>query len=243
MPCATATHKEKALRNGRASSVSEGRKASDIALRRHDAQRVECVKGALVRKVAEDSLPYEAGLRAGDVIVEINRQQLVLTVPLKGMPGVVEDREIRPVELCGDFDHGMTYAGHPVAAAVALKNIEIIEDEKLVERARELGPYFAEALSSLRDHPIVGETRSMGLIGAIELSNDKAKRGRFRSPGRVGTICRDHCFANGLIMRACWDTMVLAPPLIITKKEIDELVRLARVALDATYNAVKSEVV
>lgn len=83
----------------------------------------------------------------------------------------------------------------------------------------------------------------MGLIGAIELSNDKAKRSRFASPGRVGTMCRDNCFKNGLIMRACWDTMVLAPPLVITKKEIDELVRLARLALDATYAQVKHEVV
>jgi putrescine aminotransferase len=145
-------------------------------------------------------------------------------------------------ELGGEFYHGMTYAGHPVAAAVALKNIEIIENDKLVDRVRELGPYFAKALSSLRDHPIVGETRAMGLIGAIELTNDKAKRGRFKEPGRVGGMCRDHCFDNGLIMRACWDTMVLAPPFVITKKEIDELVRLARVALDATYADVKSEV-
>jgi putrescine aminotransferase len=135
----------------------------------------------------------------------------------------------------------MTYAGHPVAAAVALKNIEIIESEKLVERVREIGPYFAQALASLRDHPIVGETRSLGLIGAIELSNNKQKRSRFRSPGRVGTICRDHSFRNGLIMRACWDTMVLAPPFVITKKEIDEMIRLARITLDATYNGVKSE--
>jgi putrescine---pyruvate transaminase len=146
-------------------------------------------------------------------------------------------------ELGGEFYHGMTYAGHPVAAAVALRNIEIIEQEKLVERARELGPYFAEALASLRDHPIVGETRSMGLIGAIELSNDKAKRSRFAKPGRVGTMCRDHSFTSGLIMRACWDTMVLAPPLVITRKEIDLLVQLARVALDATYTEVRSEVV
>ena len=83
----------------------------------------------------------------------------------------------------------------------------------------------------------------MGLIGAIELSNDTARRSRFASPGRVGTMCRDNCFKNGLIMRACWDTMVLAPPLVITRKEIDELVRLARLALDATYARVKSEVV
>ena len=144
-------------------------------------------------------------------------------------------------ELGGDFNHGMTYAGHPVAAAVALKNIEIIEDEKLVERVAELAPYFAKGLASLNDHPIVGETRSMGLIGAIELSKDKAKRARFHNSGRVGTICRDHCFANNLVMRACWDTMVLAPPFTITKKEIDEIVRLARVALDATYADVKGE--
>jgi len=146
-------------------------------------------------------------------------------------------------ELGGEFYHGMTYAGHPVACAVALKNIEIIQQEKLVEHTRDIGPYFAEALASLRDHPIVGETRSVGLIGAIELSNDKKKRSRFASPGRVGTMCRDNCFKNGLIMRACWDTMVLSPPLVITKKEIDELVRLARLALDATYAQVKGEVV
>ena len=146
-------------------------------------------------------------------------------------------------ELGGEFYHGMTYAGHPVAAAVALRNIEIIQQEKLVEHTRNIGPYFAQALASLRDHPIVGETRSVGLIGAIELSNDKARRGRFASPGRVGTMCRDNCFKNGLIMRACWDTMVLAPPLVITKAEIDELARLARLALDATYAEVKGEVV
>ena len=146
-------------------------------------------------------------------------------------------------DLGGEFYHGMTYAGHPVACAVALKNIEIIEQENLVGRTKELGPYFAQALASLRDHPIVGETRSVGLIGAIELSNDKATRGKFKDVGRVGGICRDHCFKNGLIMRACWDTMVLSPPLVISKKEIDELVRLARVALDATYKDVKSEMV
>jgi putrescine aminotransferase len=141
----------------------------------------------------------------------------------------------------GEFYHGMTYAGHPVAAAVALKNIEILQAEKLVERTAELGPYFAKALKNLEDHPLVGETRSVGLIGAFELTSDKAKRTRFKDSGRVGTICRDHSFKNGLIMRACWDTMVLAPPLVITKKEIDEVARLARLALDATLNDVRQE--
>jgi putrescine---pyruvate transaminase len=141
----------------------------------------------------------------------------------------------------GEFYHGMTYDGHPVAAAVALRNIEIIERENLVDRVKSLGPYFNEALKSLLDHPLVGEARSVGLIGALELTKNKKTRERFHDCGRVGTICRDHCFNSGLIMRACWDTMVVAPPLVIEKKEIDQLVKLARVALDKTYADVKSE--
>jgi putrescine aminotransferase len=97
-----------------------------------------------------------------------------------------------------------------------------------VDRVAELAPYFNAMLKGLEDHPIVGETRSVGLIGALELTRNKATRERFNDSGRVGTICRDHCFANGLIMRACWDTMVLAPPFCISKKEIDEIGRLAR---------------
>jgi putrescine aminotransferase len=149
---------------------------------------------------------------------------------------------IKPLfEKGGEFNHGMTYSGHPVAAAVALKNIEIIQKEKLVERVAELGPYFNKALASLADHPIVGETRSVGLIGAIELSRDKSSRTRFDKSGRVGIICRDHCFNSGLIMRACWDTMVLAPPFCISTAEIDEVVRLARHALDKTHADVQAE--
>jgi putrescine---pyruvate transaminase len=141
----------------------------------------------------------------------------------------------------GEFNHGMTYDGHPVASAVALRNIQIIEEENLVGRVAELAPYFHAGLQSLADHPIVGEVRSVGLIGAIELAKNKKARERFRDSGRVGTICRDYCFANNLVMRACWDTMVLAPPFCITKKEIDELFMRARAALDQTYAAVKSE--
>jgi putrescine aminotransferase len=145
-------------------------------------------------------------------------------------------------DLGGEFYHGMTYAGHPVAAAVALENIAIIERENLVGRAAELGPYFAAGLKSLNDHPIVGETRSVGLIGAIELCKDKKTRTRFADPGRVGGLCRNHATAAGLIMRACWDTMVISPPLVISKKEIDTLISLARTALDKTYADIKQEV-
>jgi putrescine aminotransferase len=143
----------------------------------------------------------------------------------------------------GEFFHGYTYSGHPAACAVALENIRILQDEKMVERVRELAPYLNEKLSRLADHPIVGEVRTKGFIGAIELVRNKKTRQRFADEGRVGTICRDRCFANGLIMRACWDTMVFAPPFCIEKAEIDEWATLARLALDETYDKIKNEVV
>jgi len=135
----------------------------------------------------------------------------------------------------GEFFHGFTYSGHPAACAVAIKNIEIIRREGLVERARdETGPHLAAALETLLDHPLVGETRSKGLIGAIELVRDKATRTHFDAPGKVGTICRDHCFNSGLVMRAVRDIMIMSPPLIITTEQIDDMIALARKAIDAT---------
>jgi putrescine aminotransferase len=140
----------------------------------------------------------------------------------------------------GDWHHGFTYSGHPVAAAVALKNLEIMERENLVEKvAKDTGPYLAERLGSLTGHPLVGEVRTFGLLGAIELVEDKKTRKRWDPAGRAGGICRDHCLANGLMMRACMDIMVMSPPLVITRAQIDELVASARTALDATLVALK----
>ncbi len=141
----------------------------------------------------------------------------------------------------GEFFHGYTYSGHPVACAVALENIRIMQDEKLIEHTAAIAPYVEEKIGALRDHPIVGEVRVKGLIGAIELVRDKKTRARFDDLGRVGGICRDHCFDNNLVMRACWDTMVFSPPLCITEAEVDEWADLTRKALDATYEAVKDE--
>ena len=135
----------------------------------------------------------------------------------------------------GEFYHGFTYSGHPAACAVALENISIIRREGLVETVRdETGPHLARALATLEDHPLVGETRSMGLIGAIELVKDKAAREHFEVPGKVGAICRDHCTENGVVMRAVRDIMVMSPPLIITTQQIDDMIALARKAIDAT---------
>jgi putrescine aminotransferase len=134
-----------------------------------------------------------------------------------------------------EWTHGFTWSGHPVAAAVALENLRLIEREGLHERASgPLGDYFAKALASLGDHPLVGEVRSCGLIAGIELVEDKAMRSYFPPARRVGLTCRDHCFAQGLVMRAVRDVMVLAPPLVISEDEIDQIVAKARAALDLT---------
>jgi putrescine aminotransferase len=134
-----------------------------------------------------------------------------------------------------EWTHGFTYSGHPVAAAVALANLRLIAEEGLHERASgPIGDHFARALATLCDHPLVGEVRSCGLIAGIELVEDKALRRYFPPARRVGFICRDHCFAQGLVMRAVRDVMVLAPPLIISADEIDQLVAKARTALDLT---------
>lgn len=131
--------------------------------------------------------------------------------------------------------HGFTWSGHPVACAVSLKNLELIEREKLVERVHDdIGPYFQAKIRELQSHPLVGEVRGKGLLGAIELVKDKATRTFFHPDQDVGMHCRNHCFANGLVMRAIRDTMVLAPPLIVTRAEVDEIVRLARKCFDLT---------
>ncbi len=130
---------------------------------------------------------------------------------------------------------GFTWSGHPVAAAVSLKNLEILQREKLVERiAGDIGPYFQAKIRELGKHPLVGEVRGLGLLGAIELMDDKTNRKFFDRRIDVGTQCRNHCFANGLVMRAIRDTMVLAPPFIVSKSEVDEIVNLAWRCFDLT---------
>ncbi len=138
------------------------------------------------------------------------------------------------VEKGGEFYHGYTYSGHPVACAVALKNLEIIEKEGLVERVRDdTGPYFAEALAkAVGNHPIVGEVRSLGLVGAIEIVKDRASKERFASEKNATLTIREISTRNGLIMRAVGDAMILSPPLIWTRETIDLAVSRIVASLD-----------
>jgi len=157
-------------------------------------------------------------------------------IPMGGV--IVRDTVVKVISEGGDFNHGFTYSGHPVAAAVALENIRILRDEQIVTRVKEeTAPYLQKRLRELEDHPLVGEVRGLGLLGAIELVRDKATRARYEGKG-VGMICRQFCFDNGLIMRAVGDTMIIAPSLVITKAEIDELLDKARKCLDLTLEAV-----
>jgi putrescine aminotransferase len=139
------------------------------------------------------------------------------------------------IEQGGEFNHGYTYSGHPVACAVALANLDIMEREDLPGQVRgEIGAYFAQRFGELQDHPLVGTTESCGLVAGLVLVKDKASRQRFDAEVDIGMVCRRHCFDNGLIMRAVGDRMIVAPPLIMSKQDIDELMRLIRQALDLT---------
>jgi len=140
----------------------------------------------------------------------------------------------------GEFNHGYTYSGHPVACAVALANIRLIRRERLVEKVRDdLGPYLAQHFAALADHPLIGEAQSVGLMGALQIVRDKTSGALFDSALEVGMVCRGHCFGNGLIMRAVGDRMIIAPPLVITRAQIDEMVALIRKCLDFTLADVR----
>jgi putrescine aminotransferase len=142
----------------------------------------------------------------------------------------------------GDFVHGYTYSGHPVAAAVALKNLEIIEREGLVQRVHDdIGPYFNQALKRLDSDPLVGETRSLGLIGAVEIVSKPGTNERFTGKeGKAGPIVRDACIKNGLMVRGIRDSIVMCPPLIITKAEIDKMIDIIAKSLREVEPALRA---
>ena len=134
----------------------------------------------------------------------------------------------------GNFAHGFTYSGHPVCAAVALRNLELMEERDLFAHAARMGDLMQDRLALLGEHPLVGEARGAGLIGALELVADRETRAPFPASQGVGAYCMARCEANGLISRAMGDTMALCPPLIITESQIDEIFSKLEVALNET---------
>jgi putrescine aminotransferase len=139
------------------------------------------------------------------------------------------------IEQGGEFNHGYTYSGHPVACAVALANIGLIRSLGLVEHVHdEVGPYLAQQYRSLAEHPLVGDAETCGLMGALLLVKDKKSGAAFPPELEIGMVCRGHCFREGLVMRAVGERMIVAPPLVITRAQIDEMVALIRRCLDLT---------
>jgi putrescine aminotransferase len=142
-----------------------------------------------------------------------------------------------------EINHGYTYSGHPVACAVALENLRILEEEKIVDNVRDVtAPYLRRKWEALVDHPMVGEAKIVGMMASIALTPDKATRAPFASEaGTIGFITRDRCFANNVIMRSVGDRMVIAPPLTMTCDEIDILMERITTSLDEAYEKVKAD--
>jgi putrescine aminotransferase len=159
-------------------------------------------------------------------------------VPLGGV--LVGDRVAQVlIEQGGDFNHGFTYSGHPVACAAALENLHILIEEKLVQQvAEDTGPYLKARFATLAEHPLVGFANSCGFVAGLNLVRRKGANVHdceyFDEAQAVGMICRGHMFDNGMIMRAVGDRMIIAPPLVMNRAQIDEMIGKIRYCLDAT---------
>ncbi|NDY90512.1 aspartate aminotransferase family protein [Ideonella livida] len=162
-------------------------------------------------------------------------------IPLGGV--MVSERVAKVlIEQGGEFEHGFTYSGHPVAAAVAVANIRLIQKLRLVEHVRDdVGPYLAQQFATLKDHPLVGDAETCGLMGALLLVKDPATLTPFPAELEIGMVCRGHCFGNGLIMRAVGNRMIIAPPLVMTRAQVDEMMALIRRCLDLTLADARSK--
>ena len=144
------------------------------------------------------------------------------------------------VEKAGEFAHGYTYSGHPAACAVAIANLKILQRENLVERIREdIGPYLQRIWATLDDHPLVGNTRMVGLMGGFELVKSKDPVERFDSKVGVGGICRDLFIEHGVCLRASGDAIICAPPFTLSYSEADQIVEVTRTVLDKALEIVK----
>jgi putrescine---pyruvate transaminase len=160
-------------------------------------------------------------------------------IPLGGV--LVGERVAKVlIERGEEFAHGFTYSGHPVACAVALENIAIIEREQLVPRVRDdIGPYLKQHFEALQDHPLVGQAEACGMMAALVLVKNKVPLERFAEDLKVGMLCRGHMFGSGVVMRAVGERMIIAPPLVMTRAQIDEMIALIRRSLDLTFSDAK----
>ena len=152
--------------------------------------------------------------------------------------GDMYEAMIEPSSKVGVFGHGYTYSGHPVACAVALKTLEIFERDNVFAHAEKVGAYMQKRLSEFNEHPLVGEVRGSGMLGAIELVANKSTGLAF-SDGVVGHFAMNACQQNGMITRAvAGSSLAFCPPLIVTQAHIDEMIEITAKSLDQTLDFV-----
>ncbi len=155
------------------------------------------------------------------------------------VPGFMYEAMVEPSAEVGVFGHGYTYTGHPVASAAALKAIEIYQRDRLFDHAAEVGAYLQKGLQEFAGHPLVGEVRGKGLIGAVELVANKAERKPFVN-GAVGAAAKQFCQEHGLLIRAvAGNSLAFCPPLIINTQQIDDMLDMFSSALDDTLQYTK----
>ncbi len=175
-------------------------------------------------------------------IMVLSKQLTSTYFPFSAM--LINDRVFEPIadesNRIGILGHGFTSGGHPVGAAVALENIKIIEERNLVGHVNEIGPHFQDGLRALADHPIVGQARGIGLIGALELVLDKTAKTAGDTPGQVGSAVVAALQANGVISRNLGDILAFSPPLIVNRKDIDFLLGALRTSLDEAHAALSA---
>ena len=174
-------------------------------------------------------------------LMSLAKQLSAAYIPISAaiLPGFMYEAMLEPSNQLGIFGHGYTYTGHPVAAATAMKAIEIYRRDKLFEHAAEVGAYMQSRLQEFSEHPLVGEVRGKGLIAAVELVSNKQKRQGFPN-GQVGQTARLYCQNNGLLIRAVsGNCLAFCPPLIITRDQIDEMIEQFSGALSQTMDFVR----
>ena len=143
----------------------------------------------------------------------------------------------------GTFGHGFTYAGHPVASAVALETLAIYQERDIVGHVRRIAPHFQRRLKALADHPLVGEARGVGLVGAVEVVRDKASHAPFEPAQAVGVAVQAAVLEEGVILRAIRDAVAICPPLIVTDEQIDTLFDALAKGLDKVHAKLAAEAV
>jgi 4-aminobutyrate--pyruvate transaminase len=153
--------------------------------------------------------------------------------------GEIYDALVRQSEKIGVFAHGFTYSGHPVAAAVGVETLKIYEERRTLDHVRAVMGHFQERLRQVGGHPLVGEARGMGLIGAVELVEDKQTKKPFDTAVAAGPLAADLALDNRLVVRAAGDVLAICPPLIIDDKEIDQLFDRLAATLDQTHAELK----